>query len=223
MFEKSKLRSTLNKYRKQQYALNTLLTTFEDNDYDYAIVGGFVRRVLTNEWNGFSNFDIIVDIPSTWIKHIIKHFGFSFSENSNGGFSIKDDNNISIDIWSLQDHSPFIINYPDLNKSFKNIQKASIISIDGGTYMPAKNKLYWTFLRKSIKQNQIFCLSNPINYIGKAKIGARLIYLNLTTDFNLSDEAAAFCKTCKKLRSLNFKVQKYLTHILDKRGCSSIG
>lgn len=220
MFEKLKLKNTLNKYRKQQYVLNLLLTTFEDNNYDYAIVGGFVRRILTDEWDGFNDFDIIVDIPSIWIKHIIEHFGFSFSENSNGGFTIEDDNNMSIDIWSLQKHSPFIVNYPGLNKSFENIQNAAIISIDGGTYMPVKNKLYWDFLKKSIKQNKIFCLSNPLNYIGKTKIGARLIYLNLTTNFSLSDEAASFCKTCKKSGLHNFKMQKYLKHMLNKRGCN---
>ena len=223
MFEKSKLKSTLNEYRKQQFALNMLLTAFEQNEYDYAIVGGFVRRVLTNEWRCFSDFDIIVDIPSEWIKHIIKHFGLSYSENSNGGFNIKDDNNMSIDVWPLQKHVPFEVSYPWMDKSFKNIQKASIISVDGGTYMPAKNMLYWDYLKRSIKQNEIFCLNDPLKYKGKAKIAARLEYLCTTTDFHLANDARTFCKSCKKIRSLNFKVNRYLKHMMDKRGCSSIG
>lgn len=223
MFEKSELRSVLGEYRKKQFALNALLGAFEGNGYDYAIVGGFVRRVLTGDWRCFNDFDIVVDIPPEWIKHIIKHFGLSYSENSNNGFNVKDDNNMSVDVWSLREHGPFVTNYPQLEKSFRNIQEASVISIDGGTYMPAKNKLYWKYLKKSIKRNEIFCLKDPSDYIGKSKIAARLIYLGGTTCFRLSKDVRSFCEACKKIRSLNFKVNRYLKHMLEKRGCSSTG
>ena len=219
--KKWKLKKALKEYRNLIFPLNLLLQTFEINSYEYAIVGGFVRRVLTGNWKGFSDIDVVVSIPKNELKHILRSYRLPFGTNSNGGFSVYDRvSRLKVDVWSIQDHKPFVHDFPNVKKTFKNIQEVSIISTDGGTYLPRKNKLYCKYLNKSIKENKIFLLYNPYNLFGKSVIGARLRFLEETTSFSLDLVAENFmlkCFTSHKLKRLTENYYKHLIGIRKKR------
>lgn len=210
-----KLKRALKKYRKLIFPLDLLLQTFEINNYEYAIIGGFVRRVLTDNWKGFVDIDVVVDLPKNEIEHILRSYRLSTRENSNGGFSIYDRySKMKVDLWSLQDHKPFTVNFPWAKRTFKNIQEVSIISTDGGTYLPQKNKLYCKYLNQSIKENKVFLLCCPYNFLGKSVIGARLKFLEDTTSFSLNCAAKEFVNYCFQSEKTKTLAESYYKHLV---------
>lgn len=219
---KTKLKKNLKYFRKHQKVLNLLLETFEMNDYDYAIVGGFIRRSLMktpDAFIGFKDFDVIVNISTAELKHILCHFRFKFDQNSNGGFKVKEwetskFSNFTIDIWTLEDHIPFKLE-PGLTKDFKGVANGSPLSIESGVYLPTKNKLYEHHLFDDLKHGKVGVNYDP-GYHERPKIAARIKYLKNFCGFELDDNAKYLLE-----KGFNWdqysrkKASKYYKHLIE--------
>lgn len=212
------LKKKLKYYREQSKCLGLLLDTFDMNKYNYAIVGGFVRNTIKFGVNStFQDFDIIVDIPYEELRHILKHYRFHFDENSNGGFKIKEEYH-PIDIWTMDSHQPFkthIILNPDKKFTFRDVSLSSELSIDNCVFVPRKNKLYWKYLKQTLKTNKIFfILESP--FLADWKCACRLKYFSKVCGYELDDICASFVKEVFNSNSYGKKARKYYKHLLEK-------
>lgn len=206
MFEQRKLKKMLRYFRyHQSHSLDLLLETFEFNKYTYAIVGGFVKSVLTNK--NPRDIDIIVDLTAREIKYVLKHYGLKFVKNSFGGFKVKatseDTFNLEIDVWSLDSHYPFKNGF--LEKDWKNIPKSAWISIDGATWLPSKSKLYIDNLKKTLKTKTIF-LTIPLLdfYSSKYDIPSKYILVGKLIHY-AEEERFLLSENCEKIVKTFFK------------------
>ncbi len=221
--KKLRIRKNLNYFRKHQKVLNLLLESFEWNNYEYAIVGGFIRRSLMktpDAFIGFKDFDIIVDISTSELKHILSHFKFKFEQNSNGGFKIEEweqskFKDISIDVWTLEDHIPFE-RETGLPKTFEGVSKGAPISTDSGVYVLRKNKLYEHYLLETIKTGEIQVIYEP-GYRDAPKIAARLKYLKNYYGWELNENSVHLVQKYFNNQNSNIrkKANKYYKHLIE--------
>lgn len=223
--KKSKIKRNLKYFRQHQKVLDNLLTAFEWNGYEYAIVGGFVRRSLMktpDAFIGFKDFDIIVDISTSELKHILSHFRFKYDQNSNGGFKVKEweqskFKDMSIDVWTLKDHIPFE-RETGLPKTFEGVSKGAPISTDSGVYVPGKNKLYAYkhYLFETIKTGEIQVIYEP-GYQDAPKIAARLKYLKNYYGWKLDDNSVHLVQKYFNSQnpSIRKKTTKYYKHLIE--------
>ena len=187
MFIKSKLKNALRYYRYHLPALNNILDTFELNNYEYALVGGFVKNIMTFDLHAFQedtccrDLDIIVNLPKKEIEYILRHYHILFHKNDFGGFKVVDRQdatfNMDLDIWSLEDHQPFKV-LPPKDRNWKGIRKSGWLSVCGATYLPQTNKLYASGLRKSIKHKYIE-MYNPEIYFSKQIVNKYIVVAKL--------------------------------------------
>lgn len=213
------LKKNLKYFRKHQKVLNLLLETFEMNKYGYAIIGGFVRRSLLktpDAFIGFKDFDIVVDIPSNELKHILQHYRFIFNENSNGGFKIKEwENskfkNFTIDIWSLDNHLSFKEAPLDFKHTLEKISSYAPTSFEDGVYVPTTNKLYYRkWFIDSLKKREI-CVYYKPSYRLIPKIAARLKYAQNFEGWSLDDNAKHIVNIAKKSEAC----RRYYKHLIN--------
>lgn len=157
MFFKRRLKRALQYFRYHQKDLNLLLETFELNNYDYAIVGGFLKDVYRIPSNlHIRDIDIIVDLNIDDLERILKHYNFRYSKNSFSGYKIVDRRGtfkLVIDLWTLNTHKPFEELSMHIKKpSWKSIPKSAWLSVDGATWLPSCNKLYAKAMKRSIRK-----------------------------------------------------------------------
>lgn len=172
---KTKLRNGLTYYRHRSSALRNLLDTFELNDYEYAVVGGFVKSfVVYHLYRAFESpkdIDVVVDIDTQELEYIFKHYCIKYQKNDFGGYKIFDTESIftiPIDIWCLKNHQSFKA-FPERFHNWKGITESSWISICGGLYLPQTNKIYIKGLKRAIRKHQV-TLRHPEIYFESKNI-----------------------------------------------------
>lgn len=186
---KAKLRNSLDYYRFHLPILRNLLDTFELNDYEYAIVGGFVRCVTAYHLlksDELHDIDVVVDIDSQELEYIFSHYHIKYQKNDFGGYKIFDNTgtfNMYIDIWCLSNHQPFKA-FPEKYHNWKGITESSWLTVCGGVYLPQTNKVYIKGLKRAIRKHQVTLRHPEIyfeskNIINKYTIVAKLIDYSL--------------------------------------------
>lgn len=198
MFDKRKLKNALRYYcYHQSHTLGLLIEHFDLNNYQYAILGGFVRKILNCKRSrsiNMKDIDIVIDLPKSEIKYILRHYKIKFTLNDFGGFKIlpdpEDTFTTKIDLWSMNDHYPF--KYGLLKKSWKNLSKSSWISLDSAVWIPKSNKLYARFCKKSLKKREVN-LTVPLDKLTtfnvpfKGNLFGKVIYYVEVVNFNLGE------------------------------------
>lgn len=164
MFIKRKLRNALNYYRFHIPMLAWILDTFETNNYEYAVVGGFVKDIIAYDIDCKHNssdsrdIDIIVNIPRAELDYILNYYHIKRYKNDFGGYKLIDrfdaTFNIDIDIWCLEDHQPFKV-LSKKNPKWKDIRESGWLNVCGAIYLPQTNKLYAKGLRKALRTKRI--------------------------------------------------------------------
>lgn len=225
---KTKLRNSLAYYRHHSPVLRNLLDTFELNDYEYAVVGGFVKSVVAYHLHKASesprDIDVVVDIDTQELEYIFKQYRIKHQKNDFGGYKIFDNTgtfNTPIDIWCLKNHQPFKA-FPEKFHNWKGIVESSWISICGGVYLPQTSKIYIKGLKDSIRKEQIAFRHPEIffeskNVINKYTIVAKLI--DLSYDYKLD-------KNCLKAITeylAKHKDNKSLVNYLESHSTRCIG
>ena len=208
MFEKKKLSNALRYYKHHQEYLNKIIEALNESKLDYAIVGGFVKWVLSgddNIDNGPRDFDIVVNCTDEAILLLVESLKLPYIRNDFGGIKIKPSENDTfagkdIDIWTLESHKPFEA-LESLYKSFSpyklkaikvfsNIPTTAWISLDGATWVVNKNKLYAKNTKKSLKTKIVFITDmkvlNSYKHENRFMIAAKLIkYYYLGYDLSI--------------------------------------
>lgn len=224
-FLKRAIKRRLQDFRLMFYELNVLLETFEMNNYEYAIVGGFIKAILgeaSKKNFTIRDIDILVDASTEELSYLLKHYfyhskGVKVIKNSFGGFKLNVrsetelESSFEIDVWTLQSHYPFALNL--FEENWKNVPNTAWISLDGATYVVNKNKLYCKALKKSLRKNKvyftdsrIFTAEAPCKYI----LVAKLIKYWRQCNFELSEECWEF--VIKFLRK-NSNLSSLLKHL----------
>ena len=208
MFEKKKLNNALRYYRHHQEYLNKIIKALNESELDYAIVGGFVKYVLSGDDiidSGPRDFDIVVNCTDEAILLLVESLELPYTRNDFGGIKIKPSENDTfagkdIDIWTLESHKPFEA-LESLYKSFSpyklkairvfsNIPTTAWISLDGATWVVNQNKLYAKNTKKSLKTKTVFITNmkalNSYKYENRFMIASKLIkYYYLGYDLNI--------------------------------------
>lgn len=227
MFEKSKLKKWITYYRYHQRYLNDLISVFNLNNYNYALVGDFIRWALSdpkNKTHLFKSFDIIVDIPLQDLESLLKTYQISFTRNSPGVFKLKnhpdDSFNIPIEICTLESYKPFeqlvkahgVVKNINKFRTFKNIPKVMFLSISGATYWVNKNKLYVKDLKKTLFTNVIHltddsCLNFP--NVNRKDLTAKLLFYRDKLGFEWDENCKRLVTGYMRKHNLG-KLREYL-------------
>ena len=208
MFEKKKLNNALKYYRHHQEYLNKIIEALNESRLDYAIVGGFVKYVLSGDDtvdNNPRDFDIVVNCTDEAILLLVESLGLPYTRNDFGGIKIKPSEKDTfadkgIDIWTLESHKPFEA-LESLYKSFSPYKLKAIkifskipvspwISLYVATCRVTQNKLYAKNTKKSLKTKTVFITDmktfNSYKYENRFMIAAKLInYYYLGYDLNI--------------------------------------
>ena len=221
MFLKRRLKNLLRYLRHRQKNLNTLLETFELNNYQYAIVGGVIKCACEDSTD-IRDIDIIVDTNRYNLEDILRHYGFSYKRNNFGRFKIQEMAGtfvMSIDVWTLEDHYPFKV-WGCSNPQWKDLPKSAWISTGGAAYLPMKRKLYAKELRRTLKSNTVHFYNKDLfttgNVDNKYIIVAKLLYLYKVEEFRLDKDCNEVLHWyfSKKVRSFRQLIQ--LIYYLDE-------
>lgn len=225
MLKKFRLNKAIKQLRKNNHQLNTLLSSFDLNNYEYAFVGSFVRAVCFPKsfLNSYKDIDVIVKIPTSELQSMLDYYKFEYTINDCKGFKVKTDN-FSLDIWSFYDHLPFKYNL--FTPSWKKIPASSFISLDGAAYTN-KHKLYLGKIPSSIENNTVsLTVLSPLEpYMIMAKIiryklmGFNLLPLTEAKLKNFISDGRNWLKVRKFLGdhySINLPMEKIWGKIFSK-------
>lgn len=227
MLLKTKLRNGLAYYRHHSPVLRNLLDTFELNDYEYAIVGGFVKSIVAYHLHKVSespkDIDIVVDIDTQELEYIFSHYRIKYQKNDFGGYKIFDNAGTfttPIDIWCLKNHQPFKA-FPEKYHNWKGITESSWLTVCGGVYLPQSNKVYIRGLKRTIRKHQV-ALRHPEIYFKSKNIINKYTIVAKLMDLSYDYELDANC--CKAITEyfVKHKDNKSLVRYLESHSTRRI-
>lgn len=228
MLLKRKLRNALNYYKHHLPVLDWLLDTFELNDYEYAIVGGFVKDIVAyvakcSTSSSSRDLDIVVNIPRAELELILNEYRIKRFKNDFGGFKLIDrcdaTFNIDIDIWCLEDHQPFK-SLPSKMYNWKGFRESGWLNVCGAVYLPQSNKLYAKGLKKAIKQKDVR-MYNPDIFLHKPVINKYMIVAKIIDYLYKGYSVDVNCIEAMKLYFLSHTSDKTIIKYLEEHSTNT--
>ena len=157
-------------YIKNNKDLNKIISTFDEFDVQYYIIGGAIRSLIKEEKP--RDIDIIIDKSDSYLKDFLNKNNFIFHKNTLGGYKI----NNFIDLWSIENHYMFKKNIYNILLP-ENILYTTFNSYDSILYDKTNNILYDDFYQKTNKNKKIYTVGNDESILMNPNITLSIIKL----------------------------------------------
>lgn len=130
-----------------------------EGDTEIFIIGGYIRDLIYNK--NRKDLDVIIKSDSSFIQDLLSYSELKYTKNSFNGYKI-DFNQISLDIWSLDDHFYYKNNY---FSNENDIEKSCFFNIDSVIYDYKVDRMKSNLFEEAINRRLLDFAIYDNNYI----------------------------------------------------------